>query len=206
MASWDRFDICEAYRVLEADYNVGGWLRERPSNQRRKESIGVQLHRIGYTPGFAAGGYRELEENALEIYLACVLRWKLPIDGAMRSIMLDIYVLEYLQVERPEVFGQPVATVNYICRTCGRKNEFCWGSCEDKRCASHAKRVPLALYADPEREAARLRIREYPNGENVASLFGDSDAFAQAVMRVVPEFNQDEWVSRTVGQFKERYC
>lgn len=34
------FHVCHAYQLLEANYNVGGWVRERPSNQRRRESIG----------------------------------------------------------------------------------------------------------------------------------------------------------------------
>lgn len=43
------FDICQAHQQLEADYNVGGWLRERPSNQRRREATSVQLARMGYS-------------------------------------------------------------------------------------------------------------------------------------------------------------
>jgi hypothetical protein len=31
MAYFDRFDICEAYAVLEWDWNMGGWLQERPT-------------------------------------------------------------------------------------------------------------------------------------------------------------------------------
>ena len=46
---FNRFAICQAYMQLESDYNVDGILRERPSNQRRNESIGVQLQRIGYS-------------------------------------------------------------------------------------------------------------------------------------------------------------
>ena len=45
----DRFNICQAYAQLESDYNVGGWLRERPTNLRRMESIEVQLHRMGFS-------------------------------------------------------------------------------------------------------------------------------------------------------------
>ena len=43
MAEFNRFDIAEAHCVLEWDYNDGGWLQERPSNQKRMESTGVQL-------------------------------------------------------------------------------------------------------------------------------------------------------------------
>lgn len=70
---FDRFDICAAYAQLESDYNVGGWLRERPSNRRRRESIGVQLHRIGYRP---PGGdpMRAMTANARAIYRAAERR------------------------------------------------------------------------------------------------------------------------------------
>lgn len=47
-AEFDRFDIMAAYWQLEIDYNIGGWLHERPSNQRRMESTSMQLSRIGY--------------------------------------------------------------------------------------------------------------------------------------------------------------
>lgn len=79
-AFFDRFDICHAYLALEWDYNVGGWLRERPSNQRRLESIGVQLERMHFRPGAAFSGYASLEDNARAIYLKKVLEWKLPVD------------------------------------------------------------------------------------------------------------------------------
>jgi hypothetical protein len=68
MPYFDRFDICEAYLALEYDYNVGGWLRERPSNQRRRESTGVQLNRIGFRPGMGWDGFESLTENGQEIY------------------------------------------------------------------------------------------------------------------------------------------
>jgi hypothetical protein len=50
MATFDRFDICEAYACLDSDCNVGGWLRERPSNRRRMEACSVQLHRMKFRP------------------------------------------------------------------------------------------------------------------------------------------------------------
>ena len=75
MAYFDRFDICEAYALIEAHYNVGGWLRERASNQRRRESIGVQLHRMQYRPSPFAGTFEHLTENGREIYEALVARY-----------------------------------------------------------------------------------------------------------------------------------
>lgn len=76
-AEFNRFDICEAYYVLEADYNVGGWLRERPSNQRRRESIGVQLLRMRFSNP-CVGGYEDLTENGKAIYDNAVERLGLP--------------------------------------------------------------------------------------------------------------------------------
>jgi len=45
MPYFDRFDICEAYAVLEWDWNMGGWLQERPTNRRRMEATSIQLAR-----------------------------------------------------------------------------------------------------------------------------------------------------------------
>jgi hypothetical protein len=75
MAHFDRFDICEAYLVLETDYNVGGWLRERPSNQRRREATHIQLGRIGFRPVSSWNGFESLSENAQEIYLEACERY-----------------------------------------------------------------------------------------------------------------------------------
>lgn len=77
MASYDSFDICEAHCVLEWDYNVGGWLRERPSNQRRREATSCQLHRIGFKPSWHLC-YETLTDNGKEIYDALVARYNLP--------------------------------------------------------------------------------------------------------------------------------
>ena len=68
MAEFDRFDICEAHYQLEVDYNSGGWLQERPSNQRRKEATHVQLARIHFRVGAGWKGYKSLSENGKEIY------------------------------------------------------------------------------------------------------------------------------------------
>jgi hypothetical protein len=68
MPDFDKFDVCEAYYQLECDYNKGGWLHERPSNQRRMESTDVQLHRMGFRVGAGWRGYESLSENGKEIY------------------------------------------------------------------------------------------------------------------------------------------
>jgi hypothetical protein len=75
---FDRYDICEAYAVLEWDYNVSGWLQERPSNVRRLEATHVQLHRMGFRPRPNLS-YENLTENGREIYDALVERYGLPV-------------------------------------------------------------------------------------------------------------------------------
>lgn len=80
MPYFDRFDICEAYYALENDYNVSGVLQERPSNQRRRMSVGYQLHRMGFKPSMFFNGYESLSENGKEIYDNAVERWGLPRD------------------------------------------------------------------------------------------------------------------------------
>lgn len=71
----DKFDICEAYYQIEVDYNVGGWLHERPSNQRRKEATHVQLHRMGFKISPCWQGYESLSEAGKEIYHALERRY-----------------------------------------------------------------------------------------------------------------------------------
>lgn len=73
MAYFDRFDICEAYCVLEWDWNKDGWLRERPSNQRRMEACSVQLQRVQFRPAPNLE-YDTLTENGRAIYDAAELR------------------------------------------------------------------------------------------------------------------------------------
>jgi len=67
MAYFDRFDICEAYAVLEWDWNMGGWLQERPTNRRRMEATSVQLARLGFKPRPYLS-FETLTENGQEIY------------------------------------------------------------------------------------------------------------------------------------------
>ncbi len=67
MPYFDRYDICEAYLVLEWDWHKGGWLHERPSNRRRMESTDVQLHRMQYKPSPMLT-FDTLSDNGKEIY------------------------------------------------------------------------------------------------------------------------------------------
>ena len=77
MPDFDRFDICEAHYLLECDYNMNGWLRERPSNLRRREATHVQLHRLGFKPSPLLS-HDTLTENGREIYGLLVRRYALP--------------------------------------------------------------------------------------------------------------------------------
>ncbi len=73
MPSFDRFDICEAHSLIEMYYHNGGWLRERPSNQRRMEATSIQLDRLQFRNG--ASRYFELAENGRDIYRDLVKRY-----------------------------------------------------------------------------------------------------------------------------------
>lgn len=79
MPHFDRFDICEAHAILEWDYNLDGWLHERPSNQRRREATAAQLNRIQFKARRNLS-YETLTENGREIYDNLVERFKLPKD------------------------------------------------------------------------------------------------------------------------------
>lgn len=60
MAEWNRFDIAFAHQALENDFNKGGWLRELPGDLRRRESTGIQLHRIQFHAGPSGGSFGAL--------------------------------------------------------------------------------------------------------------------------------------------------
>lgn len=86
-ATFDRFDICAAYLALENDWHKGGILWERFSNARRRESTGVQLHRIRYQPaGDAGSAWAYLEnDNQRAIYVRALCRflpWWDPVEHA----------------------------------------------------------------------------------------------------------------------------
>ena len=101
----DRFSIAQAYAQLEADYNVGGWLRERPSNRRRMESIGCQLARIGYSnpygwvdivAPYGADDDSSSDHEVREIYMRKVLDWGLPIDADLMAQIKSFFVPEFI--------------------------------------------------------------------------------------------------------------
>lgn len=111
------FDVCEAYQLLEANYNVDGWVRERPSNRRRMESIGCQLARIGYSSGHRqvdlwldgdeAEAEREIcgdDEDVRFVYFKKVLEWRLPIDADDRAVIERIFTVEAIERWDPGYF------------------------------------------------------------------------------------------------------
>ncbi len=96
------FDICQAHSQLESDYNVGGWVRERPSNQRRNESTSCQLSRLGYDPGmrwvdiYAEDDIDGEDEAVRDIYILNVLKWGLPIEPHERAFIAKRYNQSFL--------------------------------------------------------------------------------------------------------------
>jgi hypothetical protein len=72
---FDRFDICEAYAVMEWDYNLGGWLHERPTNRRRMEATSIQLARLRFKPRPNLSS-DTLTENGREIYESLERRYE----------------------------------------------------------------------------------------------------------------------------------
>lgn len=114
MAQWDRFDICLAAQAIENDFNFGGWLRERPSNQRRMESTGVQLHRLGFSSPYQGGSFNALAEggeeyeNACDIYIEALVRFDLAKlvtpDDAIAKYVKGRYVNEYAAEHFPQLY------------------------------------------------------------------------------------------------------
>lgn len=91
----NRFDIAQAHAVLEWDYNVDGWLRERPSNQRRMEATAVQLNRMKFKPNFDLS-LATLSEDGKEVYMTNVLRWNLPMDGHLQESIQTLFTPEFI--------------------------------------------------------------------------------------------------------------
>ena len=66
---WDRFDICEAYYCYASDY-----MRDRNDNSIEFKILG-RLYHMGYKPLFGGVEYRDLTDNAKEIYHELVARY-----------------------------------------------------------------------------------------------------------------------------------
>lgn len=97
------FDICQAHAQLEADYNDGGIVWERPSNRRRNASTGVQLSRMSFNPGMRWVDICNPDEcddsgddDVRDIYLINVLKWGLPMDNEMRQFIATRYTETFL--------------------------------------------------------------------------------------------------------------
>lgn len=101
---YSTFDICQAHLQLESDYNVGGILLERPSNERRQASSGVQLARMHYSPGMRWVDLVNEEEgedggdaDVRFIYFSNVLKWDLPIDAEQAETIERIFTSDALE-------------------------------------------------------------------------------------------------------------
>lgn len=101
------FAVCQAHQQLEADYNVGGILRERPSNDRRNESTGVQLARMDYRTSFWVDIENPQEDDGpddeavRDIYILNVLNWNLPISFELGRLINERYSAEWLDEHYP---------------------------------------------------------------------------------------------------------
>ena len=100
--------VCQAHRQLESDYNVGGILRERPSNSRSNESTGVQLARMDYEASFWWVDIENPDENedpddeaVRDIYILNVLNWNLPISFELGRLINERYSAEWLDEHYP---------------------------------------------------------------------------------------------------------
>lgn len=102
------FAVCQAHQQLEADYNVGGILRERPSNGRRNESTGTQLARMNYRSSFWWVDIENPQEDdgpddeaVRDIYILNVLNWNLPISFELGRLINERYSAEWLDEHYP---------------------------------------------------------------------------------------------------------
>ena len=89
--------------MLEWDYNQDGILQERPSNQRRQESIGVQLARMQFRPVMGLC-FDALTDDGKEVYLTNVLRWELPRDAEQNARIAAFFADDWLREHHPNVW------------------------------------------------------------------------------------------------------
>ena len=74
----DRFDICDAYLMLEHDYERSGWLQERGRRADGSvKQVTTQLRRLGFRPSPRLTT-ATLTDEARDIYDAFVERHGLP--------------------------------------------------------------------------------------------------------------------------------
>lgn len=98
------FDICHAHQQLEGDYNSNGWLHERPSNKRRRESTSCQLLRMKYNDPYRwVDIYCEShefddpgDEDVRDIYILNVLKLGFPTTVEERAFIRKRYTSDFL--------------------------------------------------------------------------------------------------------------
>ena len=99
MPTFKRSDICEAHLAVEQGWHSGGWLHERPSNQRHMRSTDVQLHRMKFAPraGNEFKGYESLTYNGKQIYWTLVKRYGFETDATSKLLAeLDAFTDAYV--------------------------------------------------------------------------------------------------------------
>lgn len=123
-ARWNRLDIVHAWLQLESDYNVGGWLRERPSNVRRREACSVQAHRMGYSlllPGRlnanARAIYRKAEARLFPRerprHVACKVGAAVRLHGYCAARVVGIEREYTYGATRPTVYAHCIVTARH---------------------------------------------------------------------------------------------
>lgn len=105
--TFDRFAICAAYQALENDWNRGGILWERPSNQRRSEATSVQLMRMGYRSPYHGGTFTALDDDEKDIYINALVKFGMaPLvrpDDDIGDFINAYYVPEFISENFPQI-------------------------------------------------------------------------------------------------------
>lgn len=108
----DVFALCQAHAQLESDFNVGGWIRERPSNLRRMASTGVQLSRMQYSNVYGwvdilatpEEGDDSMDEEVRIVYAANAVQYGLPLDEPLKALATRLICADWLHSMRPAEF------------------------------------------------------------------------------------------------------
>lgn len=106
------FALCQAHAQLESDFNVGGWIRERPSNLRRMASTGVQLSRMQFSNVYGwvdilatpEDGDDSMDEEVRIIYAANAVQYGLPLDEPLKALATRLICADWLHAVRPTEF------------------------------------------------------------------------------------------------------
>lgn len=117
---FDRFAVCLAFEALENDWNVGGWIHERPTNRRNREACSIQLSRIGFRAGMGQGGSFSgllgddpTDEAARDVYIRHLVKFGLaPLldaDDEVADYIRKTYVPEFVRQYFPHCVRPRVA-------------------------------------------------------------------------------------------------